>query len=134
MATTASALRAVPRRNRADSLPRAFRLLLTAAVIAAALWPGRGAAEVRDGEALLKTCTATIGAVVDFCYGYIDAVADYLFQQHALGAFTACVSAPPDDARLRFIVVQFLRDNRAIRHLAAPELIARALSEKFRCP
>jgi hypothetical protein len=106
---------------------------MPAAVIAAALWPGRGVAQVRDGEALLRQCTATIGAVVDFCYGYIDAVADYLFQQHAMGAFTACVSSPPDDARLRFIVVEFLRDNPAIRHLDAPELIARALSERYRC-
>ena len=91
------------------------------------------AGEIRDGSALLQQCTATIGAFVDFCYGYIDAVADYLFQKHAMGEFRACASNPPDDAQLRFVVVQFLRDNPALRHLGAPELIARAISEKYGC-
>jgi len=89
---------------------------------------------VRDGGELLEECTATIGAIVDFCYGYIDAVADYLFQKHAMGEFTACVSTAPDDSQLRFVVVQFLRDNPAMRQLSAPELIARAVSKKYPCP
>jgi hypothetical protein len=70
---------------------------------------------------------------MDFCYGYIDAVADYLFDKHAMGEFTACADKPPDDSRLRFVVVDFLRANPAVRHENAPELIARALSEKFPC-
>lgn len=70
---------------------------------------------------------------MDFCYGYIDAVADYLFETHAMGEFTACVSKVPDDSQLRFVVVQFLRKNSALRYMSAPELIARALSEKFPC-
>ena len=91
------------------------------------------AAEVRDGEALLAQCTATIGAIVDFCYGYIDAVADYLFQKHPMGEFAACVSNVPDDSQLRFVVTRFLRENPDLQHLSAPELIARALSEKYPC-
>ena len=97
------------------------------------LWAAPSVAQVRDGDALLQECTATIGAYMDFCYGYIDAVADYLFEKHAMGEFTACVSKVPDDSRLRFVVVQFLRENPALRYLSAPELIARALSEKFPC-
>jgi hypothetical protein len=92
------------------------------------------AAQVRDGNGLLAECTATIGAIVDFCYGYIDAVADYLFQGHAMGEFTACASTAPDDAELRVVVVRFLRENPASRRLRAPELIARALAENYRCP
>ncbi|MFZ2005663.1 MAG: Rap1a/Tai family immunity protein [Stellaceae bacterium] len=82
---------------------------------------------------MLQECTATIGAYMDFCYGYIDAVADYLFEKHAMGEFTACVTHTPDDSQLRFVVAQFLRDNPALRYKGAPELIARALSEKFPC-
>jgi Rap1a immunity proteins len=92
------------------------------------------AAEVKDGAALLGQCTATIGAIVDYCYGYIDAVADYLFQKHAMGDYRACVLVAPDDPQLRVVVVRFLRDHPELRRLSAPELIARALSEKYRCP
>ncbi|HTW52659.1 MAG TPA: Rap1a/Tai family immunity protein [Stellaceae bacterium] len=90
-------------------------------------------AQIRDGDALFAECTATIGAYMDFCYGYIDAVADYLFQKHAMGPYAACAAKPPDDSLLRFVVVQFLRKNPALRDQGAAELIARALSEKFPC-
>jgi hypothetical protein len=91
-------------------------------------------AQVRDGDALLTQCTATIGAITDYCYGYIDAVADYLFQKHAIDGLTACVSTAPDDSQLRFAVVRFLRENPEMRRLSAPELIARALAARFPCP
>ena len=110
------------------------RALLAVLAVAACLWGRPCAAAVRDGDALLQQCSATIGAIVDFCYGYIDAVADYLFQKHPMGEFTACVSNAPDDSQLRFVVVQFLRDHPDLRHLSAPELVARALAEKYRCP
>lgn len=135
--------RDAPRRSREPALRgggigqgglhHTLRLLLAAVVIAASLWPQPAAAQVRDGAALLRECTATIGAFVDYCYGYIDAVADYLFQNHAIGEFSACVTRPPDDSQLRFVVVQFLRANPALGYESAPELIARALSEKFPC-
>ena len=89
---------------------------------------------MRDGNRLLAECTATIGAIVDYCYGYVDAIADHLFQGQAMGEFTACVSTAPDDAELRYVVVRFLRENPALRRLNAPELIARALAENYRCP
>jgi hypothetical protein len=91
------------------------------------------AAALRDGEALLQQCTATIGAQMDFCYGYVDAVADYLFQNNFMGEFRACVTTPPDDSQLRFAVVDFLQRNPALRGLGAPSLIARALSERYPC-
>jgi hypothetical protein len=97
------------------------------------VWDFPCLAQVRDGNALLRECTATIGAYMDFCYGYIDAVADYLFQKHTMGEYTACVTKTPDDSQLRFVVVRFLRANPAVRHENAPELVARALSEKFPC-
>jgi hypothetical protein len=113
---------------------RMFRPLLAALVITVSMWVRPCSAEVRDGGALLTQCTATIGAIMDFCYGYIDAVADYMFQKHAMGEFTACVSNAPDDSQLRFVVVKFLKENPDIQQLSASELIARALSAKYPCP
>jgi hypothetical protein len=111
-----------------------FHPLLATLAIAVTMWARPCPAEVRDGDALLTQCTATIGAIMDYCYGYIDAVADYMFQKHAMGAFTACVSNAPDDSQLRFVVVQFLRENPELRRLSAPELVARAFAARFPCP
>ena len=110
-----------------------LRTSCAARAISVPVWASSCLAQVRDGDALLAECTATIGAYMDFCYGYIDAVADHLFEKHAIGESAACVSKVPDDSQLRFVVVRFLRANPALRHENAPELIARALSEKFPC-
>jgi hypothetical protein len=115
-------------------LGRRVHLQAVTLTIAVLSLPSPCAAEVRDGGALLTQCTATIGAIMDFCYGYIDAVADYMFQKHAMGELTACVSNAPDDSQLRFVVVRFLRENPDLQPLSASELIARALSQKYPCP
>lgn len=79
--------------------------------VIASLWPGPARRKSANGDAPLRQRTATTGAIVDFYYGYIDAVADYLFQNHALGEFTGCATNAPDDSQLRFLVVPFLREN-----------------------
>ena len=90
-------------------------------------------AKVRDGDQLLAQCTATIGAHVNFCFGYIDAVVDLLLENNGIDGFTACISNELDDPQLRNIVIQFLKRNETLQTLPAPNLIARALSEVFPC-
>jgi hypothetical protein len=90
-------------------------------------------AKVRDGNQLLQQCTATIGAHVNFCFGYIDAVVDLLLENNGIDGFNACVSSELDDPQLRNLVVKFLKDNPDLRRLGAPNLIARALAQAFPC-
>ena len=70
---------------------------------------------------------------MDYCYGYIDGLADDLFAHKAIDGFTACMTPPPDDSQLRDLVVQFLHKNPGLRSDSAPALVARALSEAFPC-
>jgi hypothetical protein len=97
------------------------------------LWAPASLAKVRDGDQLLQQCTATIGAHVNFCFGYIDAVVDLLLENDRIDGFSACVSSELDDPQLRNIVVKFLKDNPDLRRLGAPNLIARALAQAFPC-
>jgi Rap1a immunity proteins len=90
-------------------------------------------ADIKDGDSLLKYCTATIGAYVTYCFGYIDSVVDDLLANKIVDGFSACITIELDDSRRKDIVVQFLNDNPALRYLGAPELVARALSEAFPC-
>jgi len=90
-------------------------------------------AKVRDGNQLLQQCTATIGAYVDFCYGYIDAVTDLLLLNNVIDGINVCISSELDDPSLRNTVVQFLKNNPKLRDLGAPDLIARALAAAFPC-
>ena len=82
---------------------------------------------------MLQQCTATIGAEMDFCYGYIDAITDYLLVNNVIGEFAACITTDLDDSRVRDLVVKFLRDNPRLRRRGASGLIAQALSERFPC-
>ena len=88
---------------------------------------------MRDGNRLLAQCTATIGAQMNFCFGYIDAVVDLLVENNGIDGFTACISTELDDPELRNIVVKFLKDNPDLRRLGAPDLVARALAASFPC-
>jgi hypothetical protein len=105
------------------------------ALIAFGFWLGAtpSLANFRDGDDLLRQCTATIGAEMDFCYGYIDAVTDYLLEHNVMGQFAACITRDLDDSRVRDLIVRFLQKNPALRRLGAPQLIARALAEAFPC-
>jgi Ssp1 endopeptidase immunity protein Rap1a len=98
------------------------------------LLPGSGSgADSRDGNALLKQCTATIGAEMAFCYGYIDGLADLLSAGGSIDDREACIPSGADDVELKNVVVRFLRHNPALGYRHSPELVARALSEAFRC-
>ena len=77
-------------------------------------------AAVRDGNALLQQCTATIGAFMAFCFGYIDAITDSMLEKAGNGGVEVCFSAEPDEPQLRNIVVKFLERNDALRRLGAP--------------
>ena len=110
------------------------RLLSAAFVVAGLLYgtPAESAA-VKDGNALLQQCTATVGAFMEFCFGYIDAIADSLLEDRRLGVLDVCVPAELDDVKLRDVVVKFLKENYGLRQLGAPELVAQALSEAYPC-
>jgi hypothetical protein len=109
------------------------RLISTAIVVAGLILSAPSLAEFRNGSALLQYCTATIGAEMAFCFGYIDGIADLLLEHHEVEGFSACITTQPDDSQLRNVVTAFLRKNEGIHHLAAPGLVARALSEAFPC-
>jgi hypothetical protein len=114
------------------SRTRAFRL--SAVIMLGVLLPAAPSlAAFRDGNGLLQLCTATIGAQMDFCYGYIDAVTDYLVVNNVMGDISACITTELDDGQLRDLVIRFLRQNPKLRRVAASELIARALAEAFPC-
>jgi hypothetical protein len=97
------------------------------------LWGTASSAKVRDGNQLLRQCTATIGAYVNFCFGYIDSVTDLLLENNGIDGVNACLSSELDDPGLRDIVVKFLKDNPDLRRLGAPNLITRALAASFPC-
>src|SRR5579864_8478269 len=108
-------------------------VLPTSIAIALSLCGIAAPAKVRDGDQLLQQCTATIGAHVNFCFGYIDAVVDLLLENNKIDGFIACISSELDDPQLRNIGVNFLKYNPDLRHLGAPNLIARALGASFPC-
>jgi hypothetical protein len=109
------------------------RLLSASVVIATLLYGTAAPAAVMDGNDLLKQCTATIGALIQFCFGYIDAITDSLLENRRLGASDVCVPDGLDDVQLRDIVVKFLRENYRLRPLAAPAQVAQALTEAYPC-
>ena len=109
------------------------RVLCTSIAIGLSLCGASSLAKVRDGDQLLKQCTATIGAHVNFCFGYIDAIVDLLVENNGIDGFNACISTELDDPELRNIVLKFLKDNPDLRSLGAPNLIARALAAAFPC-
>jgi hypothetical protein len=88
---------------------------------------------VKDGNALLQQCTATVGAFMQFCFGYIDAIADSLVEDRRLGVLDVCIPVEFDDVKLRDVVVKFLKENYGLRQLGAPGLVAQALSEAYPC-
>ena len=81
---------------------------------------------------LLNPAT-TIGALMQFCFGYVDAITDSLLENRRLGAPDICVPDGLDDTQLREIVVKFLKENYRLRPLAAPALVAQALTEAYPC-
>jgi hypothetical protein len=94
--------------------------------------PASAKPKAKTGEVLLQYCTATIGAYVNFCYGYIDAVIDNLASDQGPTP-RACIPDESDEASLRDVVVGFLRRNESLRTTEAPELVVRALEEAFPC-
>jgi hypothetical protein len=70
---------------------------------------------------------------MEFCFGYIDAITDSLLDDRRLGLVDICFPAELDDVQLRDIVVKFLKENYGLRRVAAPELVAQALSDAYPC-
>jgi len=111
---------------------RAIFLALVVSVVLPSTAPR--AAVLRDGDELFKYCTATIGAFMDYCFGYVDAIADLLLNQDRVAGIGACFPATlPDDPALRNVVVAYLRRSEVSRRQNAAVLVARALAEAYPC-
>ena len=98
------------------------------AMLAAA---GPCAAGFYSGNKLFEMCTAPDGTPIRAqCAGYIEGIADEM-QVHGL---PACIPAGKVDSRqVNDVVVSYLRDHAAIRHLDAAPLVEAALSQAFPC-
>jgi hypothetical protein len=112
---------------------RIARPLSATILVATALHCTPALAEPRNGDELLRYCTATIGAYMLYCFGYIEAVTDSLLEKDRVGGTEACTPIAADDVQLRNLVVKFLQNNPTMRPMAAPALVARALHEGFPC-
>jgi hypothetical protein len=114
-------------------LTRIAYALSAAALVVTSLYSTASLAEPRNGDELLQYCTATIGAYMLYCFGYIEAVTDSLLEKDSIGGTDACMPVVADDVQLRNLVVKFLQNNVGIRPMPAPALVARALHEAFPC-
>ena len=113
-------------------------LTASALIVAAALYAGpahaqANTAQANTGRTLLQYCTATIGAYVMFCYGYIDLIVDDLHGAQNVDGYTACVPDGLEDNQRRSVVVDFLGRNPQMSNLDATSLIARSMSEAYPC-
>ena len=79
------------------------RVLCASVVMSLSLWAPVSLAKVRDGNQLLQQCTATIGAHVNFCFGYIDAVVDLLLENNGIDGFSACAEIQSASGLMRSV-------------------------------
>jgi Rap1a immunity proteins len=89
-------------------------------------------ADYIDGNRLLDECTSLAFERKMFCLGYIDAISDAM-QHQPVNGFEGCVSTAVGAGQVQDIVVDFLHEHPADRHLAAEGTVARAISEAFPC-
>jgi hypothetical protein len=88
------------------------------------------ASSFRNGNVLLQECSSSQDVM--FCLGYIEAVNDAL-DGNRVNGYEACVPNVVTAGQLKDIVVQYLRQNAAERHLLAVGLVADAISKAFPC-
>jgi hypothetical protein len=94
--------------------------------VVAPLRPGATRRKSATGDAPLRQTHRGGQRHGRFLLRLIDAVADYLFQNYALGEFTACATnAPQRSSSYSFVKTR--------PGLQKSELTARTLSEKFPC-
>jgi len=89
-------------------------------------------ADYINGNQLLEKCTSSSFERKLFCLGYIEAISDAM-QHQTINGFKGCVSTEIAAGQLQDVVVDFLRQHAADRHLAAESMVARAVSEAFPC-
>lgn len=115
--------------------------------LAIAVSPGLSEALVEvpafeDGNTLLANCTGRNPSDSDpesrnlsraYCGGYITAISDALESGESLNGWVVCF--PPNSNKWQIIdvVIVWLRNQPAQRHLAAADLVARALHDAFPC-
>jgi Rap1a immunity proteins len=92
--------------------------------------PAQAVMGYENGNSLLSLCTT---GDARRCLGYIEGVSDAMDSGADIGGYRACL--PPDmiAGQLRDVVLQFLYNDPAERHMGAVSLIAKALSKSFPC-
>jgi Rap1a immunity proteins len=80
-----------------------------------------------DGNELYRWCT---GADRSGCLGYVTGVASV---EAALNAIPICFPAKATANQLRDVVIAYLRDNPADRHMSALVLVSNAYVASFPC-
>jgi hypothetical protein len=111
------------------------RLFGAGAVVVAVMSASAEArADVQTGNDLYAKCGTTSGAGigVDFCLGYIAAVADVM-RYEAIAGNMACIPAGAPVGQLEDIVTRFLAAHPELWHYGAQSLVAAAFSLAFPC-
>jgi len=113
----------------------AMRRRLFSAVIAIVVTAASASlAGIDDGNSLYRYCSATLGAFVMYCYGYVDSVVNDMRLYGSVAGYSACLPSVFDDSQRRDIIVAFLERYPQDRRVGATELTARAFAEAFPCP
>jgi hypothetical protein len=88
-----------------------------------------------DGNGLYSDCEKGNLKCYGYIFGLIDALdlSELLTDKPPLPKAKTCMPAEVTGQQLRDVVLEFLRDNPAKRHLAAAVLVAKALSDAFPC-
>jgi hypothetical protein len=106
-------------------------------LLAAILVSGAAFAEISGNELFDRCRQSPADEIVaaTACIAYTEGVADAMLdnQRHAVHGFQACFPRGAGIRQFRDIVVQYLEEYPAQRHLLASSLVAKALSDAFPC-
>jgi hypothetical protein len=111
-----------------------MRRSLCAAVIAVLAGAGPASAGIDDGNSLYRYCSGTTGAVVMYCFGYVDSVVNDMQLYGSVAGYAACLPAVFEDNERRDVVIAFLDRHPRDRASGATELIAHAFADAYPCP
>jgi hypothetical protein len=101
--------------------------------LGAATQPDEAAAAFVTGNQLLSACQSSATIERMDCLGYVSAIADTLGSGGQIQGIKACLPPTVTRGQAQDVVVQWLLNNAAHRHHAAPVLTAAAFAGAFPC-
>jgi hypothetical protein len=91
--------------------------------------------DISHGNGLLQACTSDVVLDEMVCFGYVQGVIDTLAYYDPAAAQSICTPYPSvTKGQEEEIVVKYLKENPATRHLDSPKLIDDAMHGAFPCP